>query len=121
MFETRYERLVGNVGSANTLSSSVALGRDIKALARKYPLDASGRFGTKDIGSQVIFTENPLATAQDMVSQLTNGGKLKLSSTDSVKIFKFPGTKETVVFRPQSDHGSPAISINSKSHFGREY
>jgi hypothetical protein len=84
-------------------------------------MDIAGRLGEKDVGSQVIFSDAPLATAEKFLERLTMGGKLKDSSTESIKHYRFPGSRDTVTFRPISDHGSPAISINAKSHFGNEY
>ena len=112
---------MGNAGVGSTLASNISLGQNIARLSQTYPLDASGRLGTKDVGSQVIFTDTPMATAEHFLDRLTAGGKLKDSSTESIKHFRFPGSKETVIFRPISAHGSPAISINAKSHFGHEY
>lgn len=112
---------MGNTGRENINSSSLSLGQNIIRIAKIYPLDEAGRLGVKDVGSNAIVTSTPSETAKAVLQQLTIGGKLKETSTEALQYFKFPKSSDTVIFRPVSADGSPAISINAKSHFGQEY
>ena len=112
---------MGDTGRKGIQASNVSLGQSIKAWAKRFPLDPQGRFGKRDLGSQIIETTTPVATALELLEGLTSGGKLKETSTTTFKYYRFPGSNDVVVYREVSDSGSPAIDINAKSHFGRQY
>lgn len=98
-------------GYATSPSGFHVLAESIRELAKKYPLDHLGRFGTKDRGSQVIRSSDPLATCQEFWVVLRRGGRIvPLPNGHGERAIFDDGSH--VVHRPyKTKDGSPAVEI----------
>lgn len=98
-------------GFATSPSAFHVLAGSIRELAKKYPLDRIGRFGTKDRGSQVIRSSDPLATSQEFWRALSRGGRIAALPNGRGNRAIFDDGSH-VVYRPyKTKDGSPAVEI----------
>lgn len=92
----------GGGGFSASPSSFQALKGNIDRLAKKYPLDAQNRFGTKvSEKTSEIHTATPLATAEEFWTVLSKGATVRNIHTKNGpgKIAEF-SDKSHVVWRP---------------------
>ena len=107
----------GGLGS----SGAPSLGANIANLAKKYPLGASGKFGTKGSGnSRVIQSENPKKTALEFFKKLGSGGRVSKLQNGKGSVAKFADGSR-VNFRPKSGSGGPAVDVSIAGPRGTHY
>ncbi len=109
-------------GYASSPSSAAAFQRNIERLASRFPRDQQGRFGKpgRRPGVQIVRTPDPGKTAKQFYGTLGAGGVEK----------PLPGGKgwrrrfddgSSVVYRPSSKSGSPAVEITVTGANGDRY
>ena len=91
---------------------AASLKSNIAKLAMKYPLSASGKFGTKSsTGVHIVHTTNPSKTAKEFFKKLTMGRPVKNFSDGKGQYSIFIDSSR-VNFRPNSSSGGPAVDIH---------
>lgn len=118
----------GTGGSYSSTGSSLAA--NVAAMTSKYPLDSAGKLGFKTKQNvQNIKSADPDKTAKEVFSGLSKGGSVAPLSNGKGYIVSFGSSKtDSVVYRPNSKSGGPAISIKTggrkpldyKIHFVKE-
>ena len=92
--------------------AAASLKANIAKLATKYPLTASGKFGTKvSQGVHLVHATDPHNTAKEFFEKLTIGRPIaKLSNGKGLYSKFIDGSR--VNFRPNSSSGGPAVDIH---------
>jgi hypothetical protein len=112
----------GSGGSYSTSSSTLI--NNHQELAKEFPLDHQGKFGTYSNPTvQQVFSDNPEKTARYFFEKLGKGGNHRPLENGKGEQSTFGGPRESsVVFRPtSSSDGSPTVSIVIKGPDGISY